>query len=343
VETAKEWLRKLSVSGARTIKMVDRTFNCDAKRAYELFEYVIGLETNSRFHFEVAADLFDERTLKLLGTAPPGRIQLEAGLQSFFLPALEASYRKTDLERSELCIKTLHDGRNIHLHVDLIAGLPYETLHDFKNSFDRAYSLGAHTLQLGFLKLLHGSALREKAASLGIIYSSDAPYEIQSSPWLSAGDIQILKHTENSLQHTYNKGRFLSVLEYVLSVSNLRPFSLFFKLGEEAPNHGIDLAAYARLVFDICALLPGVDEKELRDKMVRDWLGMVKGKNMPDFMRNPDDRKGRALKLAQRRLGHGLRREEAAILLSGKAVFVDSNDRDPVTGSYRIYEVEIRE
>ena len=108
-------------------------------------------------------------------------------------------------------------------------------------SFDRAYSLGAHTLQLGFLKLLHGCALRKQAFSMGIQYSEKPPYTIQSSPWLSAEDIDVLRCAENALQHTYNKCLFLSVLEYILSVSGLRPFSLFCGLGGAVPNHGTDL------------------------------------------------------------------------------------------------------
>jgi len=180
LSAAKEQIRKLAASGARTIKFVDRTFNCNPGRAYELFEYVISLDTTRCFHFEVAADLFDARTLELLQTAPPGRIQLEAGLQSFYEPALKASSRRTDLSKAEENIRMLLRNGNIHVHVDLIAGLPHERLNDFKDGFDRAYALGAHTLQLGFLKLLHGSALREKATS--IVFTKEPPYEIMSSP-----------------------------------------------------------------------------------------------------------------------------------------------------------------
>jgi len=227
IEVAKEQLYKLSQTGARTIKLVDRTFNCDAARAYELFEYVISMNTVSRFHFEVAADLYDSQTISLLHSSPPGRIQLEAGLQSFFPSALKAVSRRVDINKAERNIRELLRDGNIHIHVDLIAGLPYETLAAFMDSFDRAYALGAHTLQLGFLKLLHGSALREQAEMLGIRYSEKPPYEIQSSRWLSEGDIAVLKQTENALQHTYNKSRFLSALRYVLSASGLRPLSSF--------------------------------------------------------------------------------------------------------------------
>ena len=355
LDAAKEHLRKLSEAGAKTIKLVDRTFNCDAARAYELFEYVIKMDTVSRFHFEVAPDLFDSRMIDLLREAPPGRIQLEAGLQSFFAPALKAVSRPMDIEKAERNIRELTREGNIHIHVDLIAGLPYETLPDFLDSFDRAFTLGAHTLQLGFLKLLHGSALRARAEALGIKYSAEPPYEIQSSPWLGEGDIALLKQVENALQHTYNKCRFLSTLEYVSSASGIRPSSLFENLGASAWNAGADLSVYAAQIYNVFVKLPGVDASILRDKMVCDWLGMVKGKNMPDSLRSPGNLRGApgpdsvsgssvaltvrrrdVVAAAEKQLGRKIRRDEAAVLSSGAGVYVDSEDRDPVTGLYRV-------
>ena len=340
METVKTQLRKLAKSDARTIKLVDRTFNASASRAYELFEYIIGLDTECRFHFEVAADLFDERTIALLQSAPSGRIQLEAGLQSFFAPALEAAARKTDLNKAERNIRALLNGGNIHIHVDLIAGLPYETLDDFKNSFDRAYALGAHTLQLGFLKLLHGSELRKQARVLGIEYLPTPPYEIQSSPWLSADDILTLKQAENALQHTNNKARFLSALEYVLTVSGSRAFELFYAIGGAARNHGTDLSDYAGQILDFCKTLPQVNEQALKDRMVYDWLSMVKGKNMPESLRNKDNRRSQVIIAAEKHLGRKLRRDEAAILYSGEGIYADSEDQDPVTGLYRVCTIK---
>ena len=336
LDTVKEQIAKLSKSGAKTIKLVDSTFNCNAERAFELFEHIIGLDTDCRFHFEIAADLLDDRTIALLSSAPPGRIQFEAGLQSFFTPALEAVARKTDTETAVRNIKALLKGNNIHVHVDLIAGLPYERLDEFKNSFDRAYAPGAHTLQLGFLKLLHGSVLRDRADDLGIKYSKEPPYTLQSSPWLNPEDISVLKQTENALRHTYNKRRFLTALEYVISVSGMRPFTLYHALGEAVPNHGTQLETYAGQVFDFFANLPGTDTDELRDRMVCDWLGMVKGKNMPAALKRAIRNPERAVLEAEKRLGRKPGRGEITTLHSGKTVFADSASRDPVTGLYRI-------
>ena len=340
MDAAKERLYRLSRSGAKTVKLVDRTFNCNAGRAYELLSYVIGLDTDCCFHFEAAADLFDERTLSLLSTAPPGRIQIEAGLQSFFPPALEAVSRQSDLPMAERNIRRLLRGGNIHLHVDLIAGLPYETLSDFQDSFDRAYALGAHTLQLGFLKLLHGSALRRQARSWGIRYAEEPPYEITGSPWLSGEDIKVLRRTENALRHTYNKGRFLSALRYALAVSGLRPVALYHALGEAVPNHGTALGDYAGQIHDFCVRLPGVEPVQLREHMICDWLGMVKGKNMPAFLKSADVRRKLAVAAAEENLGHGIGRHEAAVLPSGRGAFADADARDPVSGLYPVRFVE---
>lgn len=339
LDTAKEQLRKLSRSGTQTVKFVDRTFNCNVKRAYELFEFVIGLDTACCFHFEVAADLFDAPTLALLRTAPAGRIQLEAGLQSFFAPALKASSRQTDLDKAERNIRAILDGQNIHVHLDLIAGLPHERLPDFAQGFDRAYAIGAHTLQLGFLKLLHGSALRARETE--IICAQEPPYEILHSPWLAAADIATLKKTENALQHTYNKGRFLSALRCVLAVTEMRPFAFYRMMGEAVANHATPLKDYAADIYRFCIALAGVDADTLRGHMICDWLGMSKGANMPEFLRVEDKRRKQAAETAQRLLGRKLRRHEVAMLPSGTAVFVDSESRDAVTGLYKIHKVEL--
>jgi len=335
LDMVKEQLAKLSKADVRIVKFVDRTFNCDAKRAYEMFDYIIGLDTPNCFHVEVAADLFDERTLQLLATAPPGRIQIEAGLQSFFEPTLEAICRKTNLAKAVKNIRTILRSGNIHVHADLIAGLPHETLSDFQNSFDKAYAIGAHTLQLGFLKMLHGSELRENEKS--IIFAEEPPYEIISSPWMSVSDLEILKRTESALQHTYNKGRFLSTLQYVLSAAELRPFSLYHALGEVVSASGLPLGDYAAQLYIFCKELRGVEQDKLLECMICDWLGMVKGANMPQFLKIADKQQlAQITETAEVILGRKLRRNETAVLPSGKGVYVDSEKRDAVTGLYAV-------
>ncbi|MCL2579995.1 MAG: B12-binding domain-containing radical SAM protein [Oscillospiraceae bacterium] len=338
LETAKAQLLALSKSGARTVKLVDRTFNCDRARSFELFEQVIRLDCDVCFHFEVAPDLFDAATLELLATAPPGRIQMEAGLQSFFPPALAAASRTTDLTAAAENIKTILACGNIHLHLDLIAGLPYETLSDFMDSFDAAFALKAHTLQLGFLKLLPGSELR--AGGWEICAEKNPPYRITSSRWLSAGDLEILTFTERALRQTYNKGRFLGTLAYLLTASGLRPFSLFETLGRETQGHHVRLEDYAGQLYSVAVHLPGVQPEELKSAMIRDYMAMVKGVNMPGFLKIEGKNSREMTARANKRLGRAVRRGEVAILPGGKGIFVDSEHRDPVTGLYRLDEIE---
>ena len=337
MELVKSQILKLINTEARTIKLVDRTFNCDIVRAYEIFEYILSLDTEICFHFEVRPDLFDERTLLLLADAPAGRIQFEMGVQSFHKPALDAVSVNIDVQKAEHNIAKLLEKGNIHLHLGLIAGLPYERLSDFQDSFDSAFNLGAHTLQLGFLKLLYGSALRSKADSLGIEYSRMPPYMIKNSPWMSEDDFAVLKKTENALQHTYNKQRFMRTLKYVLEAADIRPFSLFLALGEAVPNHGMQLETYAGHIYEFFAKLPGIDENDLCDTMICDWLTMVKGKNMPSALKKSGFKPGAdILSDVEKKLGHKPSRGEAAVLHSGEVVFVDSTKRNPVTGLYQL-------
>ncbi|MCL2350528.1 MAG: DUF4080 domain-containing protein, partial [Defluviitaleaceae bacterium] len=338
MDIAKNQIEKLSKADVRVIKFVDRTFNADRERAYELFEFIINLDTANRFHFEVGADLFDERTLELLATAPVGRMQFEAGLQSFFKPALDASARYMDLQKAMENICTILNNGNIHIHLDLIAGLPHETLGDFENSFNQTYAAQPHKLQLGFLKLLHGSALRKNFKE--ILHDAAPPYEIKSSPWMSAADLKILKQTEDALQNTYNKGHFLSTLKYVLNASKMSPFEFYRALGQRVKKDGMALDAYTERIFDFCIRLDGTTRESLLENMICDWLGMVKGSNMPAFMKLYDKKQlSEIIKTAEQKLGRKIRRNQAAVLPCGKGIFVDSESRDPITNLYNLHFV----
>ncbi len=336
LDAAKEQLLRLSQSGAKTIKLVDRTFNCNAERAYALFEYVIGLDTTCCFHFEVAADLFDGKALALLRTATSGRIQLEAGLQSFYQPTLDAVARKTSLEDAESNLKALLDGGNIHIHVDLIAGLPWETLEIFQQSFNRAYSIGAHKLQLGFLKLLHGSRLREQAEDLGLRYRKTPPYEITSSPWLTADDLVTIKQVEHALERIYNSNRFIETVQYALQATGISPFELYHRLGKAASGYKVPLGIYAEQVYDCLCGLPGIDAEDLRDYMICDWLCAMRGNNIPAFLRVQNRQAEQVRVYAEGFLGRKIALYEFAALQSG-GVFIDSSVIDPVTGRYRLH------
>jgi radical SAM superfamily enzyme YgiQ (UPF0313 family) len=236
MERAKSELVLLAGSGTQTVKLVDRTFNADRSRAREILKFIIDsygtlIPTGVRFHFEIAGDLLDEDTLALLKTAPPGLLQFEIGLQSFHAETLDALNRKTDTGRLKRNIERLMSFGNIHVHVDLIAGLPHENIDCFAESFNTAYALGPHRLQLGFLKLLHGSEMREDPDRFPCRYSDEPPYTVTATPWLTAEELDRLRDAEAVLDRLYNSGRFRRTLSYVLARTGKTPFELIWDAG----------------------------------------------------------------------------------------------------------------
>lgn len=349
LERAKRELLLLANAGTRTVKLVDRTFNCDRERAYVLFDFIIRSARGGEippgvcFHFEVAADLFDDRTLRLLACAPSGLIQMEAGLQSFQARTLEAVSRKTDIRR--LCgnLRRLIAPRNIHVHIDLIAGLPYEGLTQFADSFDRAYVLRPDTLQLGFLKLLHGSRLRRDARQYDYAYSPHPPYELQRSAWLSEDEKRVLHETEDALDRLYNSGRFRRTLTYLLRTTGSGPFDLLRGFGAYAAERGTQRMAlddYAALIWTYFSTMPRVEAEWLRDVMVCDLLSTRRGGWLPDCLRSKDPRRARLRRTAAARPGRAKTQAVAAELLYAgreRAVCVEYGRPDPVTGRYPLH------
>ncbi len=280
---------KLWNSGAKTVKFVDRTFNANADHADKIISFILGqnerMENKVCFHFEIAADILKESTLALLEKAPVGLFQIEAGLQSFNQMTLQSVMRKTDTEKVCENVKRLVKSGNVHTHIDLIAGLPHEDINSFKESFNKAYGVGAHMLQLGFLKLLYGSKLRERTKENGMDFNPDAPYEIKSTEWLSVDDVEILKNVEDANEKISNSGRFKCSLEYVFEKSGKTPFDLFLGFGKK-PSMPLD--DYTELVFEYFSELSGVDKAVLRDKMCRDRLTTNTSGKLPNCLKIPD-------------------------------------------------------
>ena len=220
-------------SGVKQVKFVDRTFNCDNDRAYKILSFIIenAKDKDINFHFEVGADLFTDKVLDLLAKAPSGLIQFEAGIQSTYEKALMESVRKTNLDRCFQNIERITRMGNIHMHVDLIAGLPYETLAIFKKSFNEAYLLYSHQLQLGFLKLLPGTRMNDMLEKHGYVFSEHPPYEILSSKYLSYDDLASLKRVEFILEKYYNSGRFYKTLRNLIEYFDT-PFDMYEMIAE---------------------------------------------------------------------------------------------------------------
>lgn len=353
-ERTKKELLLLSASGTRTVKFVDRTFNADKKRALEIWcfiasEYGKRIPRTVCFHFEIGGDLLDAECLEVLSRMPLGSIQLEIGLQSFNEKTLKAVNRKTDTERLYRNIAKLISFGNMHIHIDLIAGLPHEDLESFAQSFNRAFSISANMLQVGFLKLLHGAEMREKPAQYPCTYSKNAPYEVISTPYLSEKDIAKLKILEAANERICNSGRFSRAFSYVLSESEKTPFDLLFDFGTFCENkNASSLFDLAGLFFDYFSSLPQISAERLSDMLICDFFARSRYGKLPPFLKRTDARIKRVLrhlsKNPETAIKDGAVRAVAILKSENCAVFCDSaaeKERDsefknPASGEYTL-------
>lgn len=258
-------LDKIMKYSPKQIKFVDRTFNYDIKRAISIFEYIIKnySDSNTNFHFEMAPELFNEEMFSVLRQAKKGLIQFETGIQSYNKKTLKSVQRNADIEKIEYNLTSLKNLNNIHIHVDLIAGLPYENLESFITGFDRLISLKPHCLQLGFLKILKGSKIYYE--NEGFVSFNAPPYEIIKTPDLNFDDILKLKMAEEMLEIYYNSGRFFYAMDFLLP-KYFSPYSFFYNLGKLYQNkypEKQNLSAYnqCNLLFDFVSDNIKIDDK----------------------------------------------------------------------------------
>lgn len=220
------------------IKFVDRTFNCNHEHALEIWKYIMKNDNGvTNFHFEVSADLLNEEELQLMSQMRPGLIQLEIGVQSTNEVTVREIKRTMKLERLKEVVGRIKGYGNIHQHLDLIAGLPYEDYDTFRQSFDEIYALEPNQLQMGFLKVLKGSYMYEHAAEYEILYHDNPPYEVLSTKWLSYDDILKMKRVEEMLEVYYNSGQFEITMK-VLGGCYESAFEMFQRLGDFYEERG---------------------------------------------------------------------------------------------------------
>lgn len=198
------------------VKFVDRTFNCNKKHAMEIWNFIREHDNGlTNFHFEITADLLDDEQIKLLSCLRPGQVQFEIGVQTINPDSLKAIHRRMDLDRLSENVRKLRESNNIHLHLDLIAGLPLEDYASFEKSFNYVYSLKPHQLQLGFLKVLKGSCMEKDCSRYGIVYRDEPPYEVLFTDCLSFDEMLKLKGICEMVEVYYNSGQFPSSLGYL--------------------------------------------------------------------------------------------------------------------------------
>lgn len=270
------------------VKFVDRTFNCNHKHAIAIWKYIKEHDKGiTNFHFEVAADLLNEEELKLIESMRPGLIQLEIGVQSTNEQTIREIRRTMRFEEVARIVQRINQGENVHQHLDLIAGLPYEGMESFQKSFDDVYRLHPEQLQLGFLKVLKGSYMESQKERYGLVYKSRPPYEVLYTNWLSYEEMMRLKSVEEMVEVYYNSGQFSYCLRK-LEEEYASPFVLYQELGRYYENHELHLMSHSRITrYEI--LLGFVREKHKeRERLYRELLTFdlyfrENVKNRPEF------------------------------------------------------------
>lgn len=273
------------------VKFVDRTFNCDHEHAMAIWRYLMENDNGvTNFHFEVSADILNEEELELLQGMRPGLVQLEIGVQSTNPQTIEEIRRRMDMGRLRQIVGRLHAGGNIHIHLDLIAGLPYEDYDTFVRSFDEVYRMEPEQLQLGFLKVLKGSYMHEKAGDYGIYYRSHPPYEVLYSRWLSYEEVLRLKRVEEMVELYYNSGQFRHTLK-LLERAFASPFRLYERLAEHYEEKGYFINTPARsyrydVLLDFALRMDSGNEELYRELLTYDMYLREKCKSRPAFARD---------------------------------------------------------
>lgn len=273
-------------AGIPQVKLVDRTFNCNPKRARDIFRMIMEMGGNTNFHFEICGDLLDDETLDLLKDAPPGLFQFEIGVQSTRVETLEAIRRKTDFDKLSERVKILKGYRNIHLHLDLIAGLPGENYLSFQRSFNDVYKLKPDRLQLGFLKLLKGSGIRKDAEIWEYKYLSQPPYEVLENRDISYGEILMLKDVEDLVERYYNTHRYTNSLEYLGQLFGGDYYALYEDFARYWRTKGYaglshSLIRHYEIFIEYGLSIDGIDGEYFKDLIRLDYASQGKPSRYP--------------------------------------------------------------
>ena len=342
------------------VKFVDRTFNCRHDHAMAVWSYIKEHDRGiTNFHFEVAADLLNDEEIALIRSMRPGLIQLEIGVQSTNPDTVREIRRRMDLAKVEENVAAVREARNIHQHLDLIAGLPYEDYDSFARSFDRVYAMKPDQLQLGFLKVLKGSLMHEKTEEYGLVYQDRPPYEVLSTKWLPYRDVIRLKKIEEMVEVYYNSGQFRNTMEQ-LERAYASPFEMYSELADYYEKNGLSRISHSRIArYEI--LYHFIEETEGAERIAeyREWLTLDlylrdNVKNRPTFLGEnrvkPDEAAAfyKAEEEERRYLSgyEGYDRRQMRKMthlekIGEEVLLFDYRKRNPLNGDAAIYRVEM--
>ena len=341
-ETVKKELQFFIDNKVPQVKFVDRTFNCKHDHAMAIWKYINEHDNGvTNFHFEISADLLREEELQEMSTMRPGLIQLEIGVQSTNPDTIKAIHRTMDFEKLKGIVDRIHSFGNIHQHLDLIAGLPYEDYDSFRHSFNDVYALKPQQLQLGFLKVLKGSHMMEMCKEYGIVYKTQEPYEVLSTKWLDYDHVLKLKTVENMVEVYYNSGQFQNTLEY-LEKFFPDAFSIYERLGSFYMEKGYGDVSHTRMrryeiLLEFLEDVPEISIDQVKDQMVYDLYLRENLKSRPGFARDQ--------KPFERQVWDFRKREKVAknahveVFADGKVLLFDYADRDPLTNNAHVTDV----
>ena len=289
VEAIFDDIKKLVDAKARVIKFVDRSFNVNEEYSLKIWDFIREFKDESvTFHFEINPDILTKRQMESLISMPVGLVQLEAGIQSVNPKTLKEVSRVMNVQKAVENLKTLMEKGNIHIHVDLIAGLPYEDMDSFRESFNTIYQIGAHHLQLGFLKLLHGTRIRREASLHGYKYRDYPPYEVIENKYISAAEMLEIKDIEEALDRTLNSGRFDYTLKYLENYFT-EPFEFYkgfagFLKSRERLYQPIAAVALFELLRDYAYKFVEINRLELDSFIALDYACSMKNTVLPEFL-----------------------------------------------------------
>ena len=342
------------------VKFVDRTFNCRHDHAMAVWSYIKEHDRGiTNFHFEVAADLLNDEEIALIRSMRPGLIQLEIGVQSTNPDTVREIRRRMDLVKVEGNVAAVREARNVHQHLDLIAGLPYEDYDSFARSFDRVYAMKPDQLQLGFLKVLKGSLMHEKTEEYGLVYQDRPPYEVLSTKWLSYSDVIRLKKIEEMVEVYYNSGQFRNTMEQ-LEQAYASSFEMYGALADYYEKNGLSRISHSRIArYEI--LYHFMEETEGTERIAeyREWLTLDlylrdNVKNRPAFLGEnrvkPDEAAAfyKAEEEERRYLSgyEGYDRRQMRKMthlekIGEEVLLFDYRKRNPLNGDAAIYRVEM--
>ena len=346
LEESKRKIITLANSGTQTVKFIDRTFNANKKRANQIFQFIIDeygkkIPTSVCFHFEIEGELVDDEMIEILKTAPSGLFQFEIGLQSFNEKTLLYINRRTNLKKLTDVIQKIIALGNIHVHIDLIAGMSYEDMCSFENSFNKALALRPHMLQLGFLKLLHGAKMREDTKKYSFEYSSEPPYEVISTEWMNRQELEQLHIFEDVFEKLYNSARFPHTCEYIFSNTS-NAFEMIFGFAKYCKKEKLEnnLDAFTKALFEYFSAQAGFDKNRLRDMLAIDRLSTNKMGSLPEFFKVHSPLLKSTLneleKSPQTKRKKGVKRAATLLLSEPSFVYVDYDDLDKVKKAYKV-------